>query len=190
VILATQAYNPSSISSSEQNTHMAETTTTARGRAAAPAAPRDAREEADRALRNTVFAPGIAPALCALFLLTIARFPSLQHVVEIRRNVAARRERGHRTCRRPRSCPNRGTCCACCRRGPRSGRCAARRTPGPLAARVGDPGLRDGAGGAVGAERVGAAPVQQALTGLLGRATSRRTWAGRAGSTTARTWST
>jgi alginate O-acetyltransferase complex protein AlgJ len=51
-------------------------------------------EEADRALRHTVFAPGAAPLLCLAFLLTIVSVPALQHLVEIRRGLTARAEAG------------------------------------------------------------------------------------------------
>ncbi len=49
-------------------------------------------EEADRDLRHTRFAPRVAWALCLLYLLTVGSVPAVQHVVEIGRNLAARRE--------------------------------------------------------------------------------------------------
>lgn len=55
-----------------------------------PAFPETREEEADRTLRNTIFSPGVATALCLLFLLTIAAVPVAQHIVEIRRNAAAK----------------------------------------------------------------------------------------------------
>jgi alginate O-acetyltransferase complex protein AlgJ len=49
-------------------------------------------EEAKLVLEHTVITPAVARTLTALFLLTIFSVPMIQHVVEIRHNLAARHE--------------------------------------------------------------------------------------------------